>query len=437
MKYIKRDKFSEIIKWLDRREILAVKGPRQSGKTTLLEMLENYIIKEKGVSKQKVFYITFEDIEERQKFKNQPLEYISRFTGGKDERFYFLIDEFQYLPDGGQKLKLIYDKYKKIKFIITGSSSLELTQHTSKFLVGRIFSFELFPLSFGEYLQTAPVNILNNYSEKAEDIRKFIKSDITFSYREDIYQKDMRKFFEEYLKFGGYPEVAKSRDFETRVMILKNIYNTYLTKDIIELMKESNADIFRDLVRHIAVNAGDTLNYTALASDINSYFKEVKSYISILNETYIIKLLKPYHRNLTTELKKNPKIYFLDNGIRNYIVNNFNNVFLRRDFGKLVESAVLAALLREFNRESYQENTVKYWRTKAGAEVDFIFSGPKGLFPVEVKYSKSSPVKLSRGFKSFLEVYKPSKALVLTGGYINFEKINGTLTAFCPVWYFC
>ncbi len=430
MKYIHRDKFNEIIKWLDRREIIAVKGPRQSGKTTLMEMLEKYLVQDKKVNENNIFYINFEDRDESEKFEKNPLEYIKNFKAGNNKKSYFLIDEFQYVRNGGQKLKLLYDAYKDVKFIITGSSSLELTQHTASYMVGRMFSFDLFPFSFGEYLQVHSTDILNNYKEKSFSIQELLRSeDLTFNFNEDIYLKDMKRYFEEYILFGGYPEVIKAADIETRIMILKNIYNTYITRDIIELLKKTDMDTFRNLVRHIAVNMGDLVNYTSLAADVNSYFQEIKNYISILNETYILKSIKPYHKNLTTELKKNPKIYFIDTGLRNYTINNFNELKLRADCGRLVESTVLTSLLRE-------EEDVKYWRTKSGSEIDFIILKGDKIIPLEVKYSAAFPVKLSRGFKNFLSEYNPPKALVLTGGYGGIEKINNTRVVFIPVWYF-
>jgi len=433
MKYLKRNIFDDIVKWIDRREVIAVKGPRQSGKTTLLEMLKDFLLTQKHISSDQVFYITFEDRDEREKFEKNPTEYLRHFIAGRPGRFYFLLDEFQYVRQGGQKLKFAYDVFKNVKFIITGSSSLELTQHTAKYMVGRMFSFNLFPFSFGEYMQTKPLNMLNSYKEKYLCIREFMRSGKICDLTEDIYLKDMKNYFEEYLVFGGYPEAVKGPDTDTKTIVLKNIYDTYITRDIIELLKKTDIDKFRDIVRHLAVNTGAQVNYTELASDVKSYFQEIKSYISILNETYIVKSLKPYHKSLTTEIKKNPKIYFLDNGLRNSVISNFNKVSLRTDGGKLVEGAVLGSLLTGCP----EKNDIKYWRTKAGAEMDFIVSNGEEIIPVEVKYSKAFPVRVGRGFKSYISAYSPSRAIILTGGYVKIEKIENTTLAFFPVWYFC
>lgn len=148
-KYLPRLLFDEIIKWLKRKEIIAIKGPRQSGKTTLLLMIQDYLIEKERVNPKNVIFLTFEDREILEKFSKAPKDFVSSFIRGqKDERSYFLIDEFHYLEEGGQKLKLLYDIFPNIKFIITGSSSLEIAGKTAKFLVGRMFSFYLYQFSF-------------------------------------------------------------------------------------------------------------------------------------------------------------------------------------------------------------------------------------------------------------------------------------------------
>ena len=121
-KYLPRLLFDEIIKWLKRREIIAIKGPRQSGKTTLLLMIQDYLIEKERVNPKNVIFLTFEDRGILEKFSKSPKDFVSSFIKGqKNERFYFLIDEFHYLEEGGQKLKLLYDIFPNIKFIITGS----------------------------------------------------------------------------------------------------------------------------------------------------------------------------------------------------------------------------------------------------------------------------------------------------------------------------
>jgi len=194
-KYIRRKLQSEIEKWIGRPEILAIRGPRQSGKTTLLDQLKLFLMKEYNADAEKIIYTSFEDKSKLASFSSDPASYIRSYlkkdnkyskyidssplknipiSKNKTEKYYFLLDEFQYVRDGGSKLKYLYDSYKNIKFIITGSSSLELTSKTIKHLVGRVFLFDLYQFDFEEYLSTAEANILNYYIEKSQLIHNFL-----------------------------------------------------------------------------------------------------------------------------------------------------------------------------------------------------------------------------------------------------------------------
>jgi len=429
--YFERTLMDKLIKWIDRREIFAIKGPRQSGKTTLLKMLQEYLVKEKKINPENIVFLTFEDREILEKFSLAPKDFVTSFIGNRqNERFYFLLDEFQYLADGGQKLKLLYDLYENIKFIITSSSSLELTGKTGKFLVGRMFTFYLYQLSFAEFIKVKSQQLDNVYQERAKMLGDFITAGQSFRLERDIFVHDFKKYFEEYAIFGGYPEVIKTEDSETKRTILKNIYETYVTRDIIELLRLDNITKFRTIVSLLASRIGNLINYNSLCIDSQSYFKEIKQYLSILEETYIISLLRPFFTNKATELKKNPKIYFIDIGLRNYALNNFNEIEFRPDAGSIIENAVFTQL-----KINNPDTSIKYWRTLAKAEVDFILEIERKIVPIEVKYSNISAPKISRGFRNLLFQYKPERALVLTKGFCGELKVNSSLVKFVPVWY--
>lgn len=426
-----RNLLEQLKKWISRKEIYAIKGPRQSGKTTLLRILKDYLIGEKGVAFENIVFLTLEDREVLEKFSRNPKEFVRSLVLHKqNERFYFLIDEFQYLQDGGQKLKLLYDLFENIKFIITGSSSLELTGKTAKFLVGRMFSFYLYQLSFEEFISVKSSQLNNVYQENSRLIKEFILEGKDFSCpQEDIFGGDFERYFEEYSLFGGYPEVIKTDDIETKRLILKNIYDTYVSKDIIELLKITDISKFRTILELLANQIGCLINYNSLTTDSGSYFNQIKHYLSVLEETFIIGQLRPFFTNKTTELKKNPKAYFIDPGLRNYLLNNFNEFSLRPDKGGIVENIVFTQLkIKEFD-------PLKYWRTLSKAEVDFIIEIGGELVPIEVKYSYFKRPQITRSFRNFILQYQPQKAIVLTKnfwGNLNFEK---TIIKFIPVWY--
>ena len=427
MEYFERNLLEEIKKWMDRREIIAIKGPRQSGKTTLLEMLKEWLIKEKGVDEEDIVFITFEDRELLEKFELDPKSFVRRFVG--ERKVYFMIDEAHYCRDIGQKLKLLYDLYKNIKFIITGSSSLEITSETARFLVGRLFSFELLPLNFHEFLKVRDKNLARIYIEKNRQIRKFIFEGKDVEIEEkDIFIKELLEHLNEYLVFGGYPEVVKSKSEEEKRIVIKNIFNTYIEKDVLAYLQITDITRFRRLISILAFTLGNLISYEKLSSYCDTYFKNIVRLLDILQQTYVIKLLRPFHRNLVTELRKNPKVYFYDYGLRNYAINNFNDLELREDAGKLAENFVL-------NQLETEELFINFWRTTAKAEVDFVLSDITRIIPIEVKFESFKKPKITRSFHSFLKNYKPKNALVVTKDFWGEKEIGKTKVKFVPIVY--
>lgn len=420
-KVFPRDILPHLIKWLNRKEAYAIKGPRQSGKTTLLNILE------KKLKERNVVSLNFEDPDILEAFETNPKEYIKSFMLKKG-KYYFLLDEYHYVKKPGKKLKLLYDTFENVKFIVTGSSSLELSGAMAKFLVGRVFFFELFPFSFHEFLTARDSRLAKIYEERNMRIREFLLKG-KVSIEEDIFLKEFTPLFNEYVTFGGYPAVIKAADFETKRMILKNIYDTYISKDVVEFLKITDAFKYRCIVRVLATLVGKLMNYNDICSTCQSYHKELKRIISILSETYIIKLIQPFYTNPITELKKNPKVYFLDLGLRNYITDNFTPIEKRIDAGMLVENFVFLCL-----RNNFPDKTINYWRTIAKAEVDFILR-LSDLVPVEVKYQPFTKPKISRSFRSFIKTYKPKRALVVTKDFWGKDKIDNTTIMFVPIYY--
>ena len=418
-----RDILADLTKWLDRREAYAIKGPRQSGKTTLLKILQEKLKGKKAV------FLNFEDPDVVEAFETSLKEYIKSFIV-TDDKYYFLMDEYHYVKNPGKKLKLLYDTFEKAKFIVTGSSSLELSGAMAKFLVGRVFFFELLPFNLHEFLTAKNPRLANVYKEKNNQVKKFLLNGTIASTGEDIFQKEFTPLLNEYLTFGGYPAVIKTQDFETKRAILKNIYDTYVSKDVIEFLKISDAFKYRCIVKALAALTGKLLNYNELSSTCQSYYKEVKRTISILSETYIIQLIQPFHKNPITELKKNPKIYFLDLGLRNYIINNFNPLEKRTDAGALIENFVLLCL-----KNAFPDKTINFWRTTAKAEVDFILRLDDELIPIEAKYQTLRKPKISRSLRSFIKTYKPKRALVVTKNFCSHEKVENSTIMFVPAHY--
>ena len=367
MNLIDRDLLLEIAKWTDRPEILAIKGPRQSGKTTLLEMLKRYLLEHAVVTESQITTVTFEDRELRDRFLIDPRQFVRRYIV-QGHRHVMMIDEAQYCPDLGQRLELVYDTFRDVKLIVTGSSSLELTSETARYLVGRMLSFELLPLSFGEFLQAKDQALSSIYKEWHERAVHFIFSGESFELPGvDTSLPELLRYLDEYLVFGGYPEVVKAEKDEEKRIVLKNIFNTYLEKDILAYLQISDTLKFRQLVTLLGAQLGGMASYEKLGASTGGYFKDIVHLIDVLTQTYIIRKVPPFHLNLVTELRKHPKFYFYDLGMRNYAINNFNPVDMRGDAWQLAENFVL-------NELATDELPAHFWRTTSKAEMDFVFS---------------------------------------------------------------
>jgi predicted AAA+ superfamily ATPase len=431
MKYLERKLLEEVKKWMDRREIIAIKGPRQSGKTTLLEMLKDWL-EERGTKEGNIIFLTFEDREILDKFSLNAKELIGSYIDSEDERYFVLIDEVHYCRDAGQKLKLLYDTFKNVKFVITGSSSLEITSETAKYLVGRLFSFELLPFGFHEFLRAKDDRLARIFLKRQRQIEDFIIKGKNFGVpSKDIFVRDLMEFLEEFLTFGGYPEVIKAAREEEKRIVLKNIFNTYLERDIVSFLQISDTMKFRKLIQLLSAQTAKLISYERLTTSTDSYFKEMTKLLDILQQTYTIRMLRPFHRNMVTELRKNPKVYFVDCGLRNNAIGVFNPIEIREDRGELAENFVLNELRFMMN----EDFNINFWRTTAKAEVDFVLSARKEVIPVEVKFEKLKKEKIGRSLFSFINNYSPKRALVATRDFWGERKVNGTVVKFVPVVY--
>ena len=428
MEYIPRALLNEIIRYIDRREIISIKGPRQSGKTTLLKMLKDFLINEKNIDEDHIIYLTFEDNEILYKFSENPKDFIRKYITDS-KRYYFLIDEAQYCKDLGKKLKLIYDLFENIKIIITGSSSLELKNETARYLVGRLLEFELYPLNFYEFLLYNDQKIARIYKEWNEKVINLLMNSSDFEIKKDvdIYINDLLRYLNEYIKFGGYPAIVTAESEKEKIFLLKNLVNTYLDKDVVSFLNIRDTIKFRRLITALASLNGSLINITQLANEINSYFKEIIDLLDILEQTYIIRRIRPFHKNLVTELKKENKIYFIDTGLRNYLINNFNDIEIRNDSGTLIENFIL--------NELYQYGKINFWRTKNKAEVDFIFEG-KEIIPTEVKFSNIKRDILTRSLYYFIRNYNSRFSIVVTKNYWGERIINNSKIKYIPLVYF-
>lgn len=416
--YIHRELEKKIAPFIKRKEVLSIIGPRQAGKTTFIKFIASELEKRN----KKVKFITFENREDLKLFQNS----IKDFKDLVSEYQYVIIDEFQYAKDGGQKLKYLYDT-AGVKFIISGSSSLELTFQTGKYMVGRMLDFQLLPFSFREFLSFQDKE-LYRLLERRINTDSFLNFNIKNGFGEQI-NKRLAEKLEKYVIYGGYPAVALSATEQEKKKILAGIAENYLLKDIKGLLNLATEDELIKLSKFLALQIGNMVKYEELSNASGLSYKEVLKHLNILEKTFIMKLIRPYFTNKRTELTKNPKSYFMDLGIRNFLIDDSRALKTRNDAGAVMENYAFN-LLQNLDMAS----GLKYWRTKSKAEIDFIIEKRQNIYPVEVKYASKKII--GKSFYSFIEKFRPKIGVILTKDYLGEEKIKDTKVKFIPLSYF-
>ena len=412
--YYKRKLENTILEYLDKKEILAIVGPRQSGKTTLLKKIQ--------IGLKNSVFLNFEDKEVLELFETDIKNFAKKYFNNYK---YIFIDEFQHSKNGGKNLKYLYDFYDKNKIIISGSSAIDLTIYAIKFLVGRIFVFNLYQLDFEEFLNFKQQDLLSVYLDYKKDLDlKYGK--INFLNISTTLNNQFNKILEEFLLWGGYPRVVLAKDEKEKRIILKNIYNTYFLRDIRDTLGLIDDFKLAKLIKALSIQAGQLVEYNELGQISGYDYLTLKKYLNILEKTFICMPLVPFFQNKRKEIVKNPKLYFFDTGIRNYIVNDFKNLSDRADASSLYENFV-------FNQLTKQEIIINFWRTKAGAEVDFILEINAEKVPLEIKSNLKKAV-LTKSLNAFMEDYKSKYAIVLSKEFDKPIKKNANKIYFLPHW---
>jgi len=391
-KYIKRDIFEKVADHLKKPEITLITGSRQVGKTVLLSQLREFLIKEKSVKEDLIFSYNLDLIQDWEVFQNQT-DFIKFLRDrSQKQKIYIFVDEAQKVPEATRFFKGVYDSKLNIKLILTGSSSLELKAGFKETLAGRKIVFQICPFSFLEFLR---------YKEKF--LANSLQADKKIS---NIDNKKIKDYYKEYLVFGGYPRVVLSETKEEKISILKEIYSSYVEKDVVGFLEIKNKPVFNRLLKLLASQIGQLVNIGELATNLGADRKTIEKYIFSLEETFILKKISPYFTNPRQEVIKSGKVYFADLGIRNLVVENFNNLTERVDKGVLLENAVLIEIFQRSNLT----DKLRFWRTKQGAEVDFVIESDR-LTAVESKFSiKKESISLS--LRNFIKKFKPERTIV-------------------------
>jgi len=356
-----RSVVEEIDKYLDTDEVIVLHGARQVGKTSILYYLQNQF-------NNRGFITHFIDLEDSRFVKildagvGEFLKYLREegvLADSGQERIIVFIDEIQYLANPSQFLKLMADHHKTIKVIVSGSSSFAIKSKFTDSLVGRTVNFEIFNLSFKEFLLFKRISFEDDlpYTDKKID--------------------ELRALFREYVLYGGYPRIVLTPEIEKKEKYLQQIIDTYVKKDIRDLAGVKDIDKFNKLLEALASQSGQILNVEELSNTTKIAKQTINKYLFILENTYIIKLLRPFSRNLRSELFKLPKIYFYDTGLMQLL---WLKGLQKEVIGNVFETGIFAELVKK-----YSQDAVFYWRTKDRKEIDFILRIKGAILPIEVK----------------------------------------------------
>lgn len=353
-------------------KVLVIYGPRRVGKTTLLQ---NYL----SQTKLRYKLDSGDNIRTQQILGSNDFEKILSYVEGYE---LLAIDEAQNIPNVGVGLKIITDQSPKIKIIVTGSSSFELSGQVGEPLTGRKHTLILYPMSQHE--------LLSNFN-------KF----------------ELNEKLGDFLVFGTYPEVIQSNTRQEKIDIITEITDSYLLKDILAFDRVKSSRTLLDLLKLLAFQVGSEVSLTELGTQLHADVKTIQRYLDLLEKAFVIARLGGFSRNLRNEITNKYKYYFLDNGIRNALVAQFNRLDQRNDIGALWENFIFIERLKYRKYHSIYAN-IYFWRTYEGQEIDLVEEREDKLYGYEFKWSTLKSVQPPKNWiraypKSQFTVIRPDK----------------------------
>lgn len=367
--------YDDLGKYLKKNTVLVIYGPRRVGKTTILK---NFLEKYKGKYK----LASGDDIDVQNIVGSSRFSIILEYVGSVD---LLAIDEAQKIKGVGQGLKIIVDQVEGIIVIATGSSSFDLANQVGEPLTGRKKTLTLYPIAQKE---------LKNYF--------------------DLF--DLKQKLPEFLVFGSYPTIITANTKEEKKQLLLEITNSYLLKDILALDNIKSSAFIVNLLKLLAFQVGSEVSLNELGIQLSADTKTVARYLDLLEKTFVITKLGGYSGNLRKEVTDKYKYYFWDNGIRNAIISQFNNLEDRNDIGQLWENFIVIERLKKMSYDNIHGNRF-FWRTYDQKEIDLIEERAGKLFGYEIKWG-SKKVKAP---SAFMETYKNASFKVINQeNYLDF-----------------
>ncbi len=408
--------------------VTVLKGTRQCGKTFLVKQVIERLVQD-GVDPRSISYFLFDDPDLKSLVENEPSVFRSYIQNEakKHARYYVVMDEFQRVKGLTNIVKIFYEAGSNIKWILSGSSQLLVSDTVSESLLGRTDTFVLHPFSFAEAVN-------GGTQEIGEAMRQFLLSPKnSWSALESIYNRykgeiefSIRSKFNRFILTGGYPQAALAEEVSSAFLRLKELKQVYIERDIIQMLKIEKWQEFDRLMSALALMAGQLVNYDNLQSDISISFQTLKKFLGVLDSTFMAHTLANWTSGKLASLKKSPKIFFEDNGFRNYLSRTMDDVSLAKEKGAIIETFIYNQLTKLNSWQKSGMARIYFWRNKQGNEVDFILEDGKHMVSIEAKSGdiRNPP----RGLREFMRRVDMREAMILSND--RFEKIDDDIHTF-------
>jgi len=398
----KRFLFNDIVKEIESKQIISLIGLRRTGKTTILKQVIDHLIKSKKVKREYILFYSFD--EEQPKIEEIVTEYETKL--GKEllcikDRIYIFLDEIQKLKNWQNQVKYYYDNYQNIKFFVSGSSSLFIKKHTQESLAGRIYEFVLNPLSFEEFLI---------FKNKGQMLKK-----------KRLFEDTLKKEFLSYQK-RQFIEIIDENE-ERVAKYIKTMIEKIVYQDIPKIFPIENEELLMRILKIIASNPGMLSDYGSLSKELGISRVTLSNYFFYLNESFLIKKLYNFSRNMLTSEKKMKKFYLTTTSFFPFLNNKI-------DESKLIENLIVAFVDAKF-----------FWRTPQKYEIDVILKEKSKIIPIEVKYKEYISKKDTKNLLRFCEKFNVEEAVIITQSKSNEEIFklksgNKIRIKFIPAWKF-
>lgn len=418
-----RDILPKMLSYTELDRIIVLKGPRRTGKTTLMYQMIKHLI-QKGIDPKRIMFLSFDDLEARDSIEEiiQSFEQICKLpvTPDSSRLFYFLFDEVHFWENWELSLKKYFDKKYPIKFIVT-SSSASISRHDSESLMGRTIEELVLPFSFSEVLLFKHAG-----SRLAEAVGTF-RAKTQFHLFDELrltgllpFKKEITLAFQEYMDTGGFPHVLTVNEPILRARLLRDdVIDKVLYRDLVQLYEIRKPQVLEKLLFYLADTSGEILNITNISNSLKLSREYTERYLEYLKQAYLVVTVRRYALSTEKTIRADEKVYVTDSGLLTALGV--------RDKGKIAESVVQ----RHFMTAEHF-----YWRN-GGGEVDFVVRVNKDILPVEVKYRDSFSLKELKGVKQFAAKYDIRKAIIISTGDLRRESYSGIDLVFVPIWAAC